>query len=294
MPRSDIDESERDRLVAHARELRRDGATAKEIAETLAIPVRGALIRRALYGQPPGATAVGLTEAECRAEAERLRRSGFSYGDISATLGVSTSTLHGWLATVELTPAAQAVLYATRAAKLTGGAAGAHRAAVARDARFRDDASAWLGALSPRELRLVGAITYWCEGSKSKPWRTSRDVHFINSDPQLIQLFIAFLREMGVGRERMTFRVSIHETADVTAAVAYWAELVGVPVADFRRTTLKRHNPRTRRRNVGTGYYGCLTIRVLRSADLYREIVGIVEAVVAMSAALPGRDRRVG
>ena len=37
---------------------------------------------------------------------------------------------------------------------------------------------------------------------------------------------------------------------------------------------LKRHNPKTVRKNVGEGYHGCLRIDVRRSGDLYRRIEG--------------------
>ena len=46
----------------------------------------------------------------------------------------------------------------------------------------------------------------------------------------------------------------IHESADVAAAERYWADLVGGDVADFDKTTLKKHNPKTVRKNVGDAY----------------------------------------
>ena len=280
-------------MIARARELRRSGATTREIAEGLCLPERGSVLREALYGSSKGVWAGGSKD-EVRAEATRLRTSGLSYLDISAVTGVAVSSLHGWLKEVELSPAALAVLLATRHEKLSGGAAGMHRAAVARDARFRDSAAEWVGNVSRRELRLIGAMTYWCEGAKSKPWRTSREVMFINSDPSLIRLFLAWLDEMGVDRARLTYRVSIHVSADIDAAVAYWAALVGAPPAEFRRSTIKRHNPTTVRKNTGASYRGCLIIRVAKSADLYREVVGLVEAVVLSAALLSASDPAVG
>ena len=44
------------------------------------------------------------------------------------------------------------------------------------------------GDLTPRELRIAGAIAYWCEGSKRKTHRPAEHVSFINSDPGLILL----------------------------------------------------------------------------------------------------------
>ncbi|MGW2933857.1 hypothetical protein ACWDA7_18865, partial [Streptomyces sp. NPDC001156] len=55
---------------------------------------------------------------------------------------------------------------------------------------------------------------------------------------------------------------------------AHWADLVGIDVSDLQRTTLKKHNPKTVRENTGDGYHGCLVIRVLQAAELYRRIEG--------------------
>lgn len=290
MRRRQIEGTERGELVARARELRRSGATTREISDRLGLPERGSVIREALYGDDGRARG----ESDLRAEAVRLRSSGLSYADVSVVTGVAKSTLHGWLKDLELSPAAQAVLLATRGGKLRGGAAGMHRQAVARDARLREETAEWTGDLSRRELRLIGALAYWCEGATSKPWRTSREVLFINSDPSLIRLFLAWLDEMEVDRSRLSYRVSIHESANANAAVEFWAQLAGVSPAAFRRSTLKRHNPSTVRKNTEASYHGCLIVRVARSADLYREVVGLVEAVVRSAALLSAPPEAVG
>ena len=61
----------------------------------------------------------------------------------------------------------------------------------------------------------------------------------------------------------------------------YWAAEGPIP-SQFRRPTLKRHNPRTVRKNTRDGYHGCLRIDVRRSSGLYRQIEGW--AAAAMSA----------
>ena len=84
-------------------------------------------------------------------------------------------------------------------------------------------AAAQVGELTDREILIAGAVAYWCEGAKSKPYRVDEYVRFINSDPALIRLFLRFLDKSGVSRERVRYRVLIHESADVEAATRYWA-----------------------------------------------------------------------
>ena len=54
----------------------------------------------------------------------------------------------------------------------------------------------------------------------------------------------------------------------------FWQEVTGLARDQFRQPTLKRHNPKTIRKNTGDDYHGCLVINVRRSAWLYRQIEG--------------------
>ena len=104
---------------------------------------------------------------------------------------------------------------------------------------------------------------------------------FINSDPGLIRFFLRFLDIVGIERTDLIFRVQIHESADVAAAGSFWREVTGAPDDQFRRPTLKRHNPKTVRKNTGENYRGCLVIQVRRSGELYREIEGWMSAITS-------------
>jgi hypothetical protein len=139
-------------------------------------------------------------------------------------------------------------------------------------------AAAEIGELTDREILIAGAIAYWCEGAKSKPTRQIDQVAFINSDPSLITFFLRFLDAAGISRDDLVLRVYIHENADAEAAQRYWLDLTGTRPGQFRRPVLKRHNPRTARKNVGESYHGCLRIDVRHSAQLYRRIEGWMSA----------------
>ena len=60
----------------------------------------------------------------------------------------------------------------------------------------------------------------------------------------------------------------------------FWRDVTGAEPAQFQRPTIKRHNPKTVRKNVGDDYHGCLIVGVSQSADLYRRIEGWVRAAV--------------
>jgi hypothetical protein len=120
-------------------------------------------------------------------------------------------------------------------------------------------------------------------------------VVFINSDPDLIKFFLRFLEATGTLHSDLVFRIYIHENADVESAQRFWLEVTEATIDQFANPTLKRHNPKTVRKNVGETYHGCLRIDVHRSADLYRRIEGWAAASMAddRSASGPARERSI-
>jgi hypothetical protein len=106
-------------------------------------------------------------------------------------------------------------------------------------------------------------------------------VVFVNSDPGLIRFFLRFLASVGVAQSELNYAVQIHETADIAAAQRFWQHVTGAPASQFAKPTIKRHNPKTDRKNVGETYHGCLRVSVYRSSGLYRKIAGWASAAMA-------------
>lgn len=210
-----------------------------------------------------------------------MRRGGLSYREIREALGVSKSSRSLWLRDIALTQEHRAVLCerSLEAARRRASTIKARK--NANDTRIVREASGQIPSLAESELFVAGVVAYWAEGSKNKPWRKSERVCFANSDPGLVQVFLAWLDLIGIDRGRLAYRISIHERADVVAALRFWSGVVGVPPEHFKKTTLKRHNPRTVRKNVGDEYHGCLTIQVSRSTEFNRRIEGWFKGVVA-------------
>ncbi|MFF4188067.1 hypothetical protein ACFYZ9_33220 [Streptomyces sp. NPDC001691] len=146
-------------------------------------------------------------------------------------------------------------------------------------------AAADIGTLTDRELFLFGVGLYWAEGTKDKPHARRERVTFVNSEPDVITVFLSWLHLVGVEPRHLKFRLMIHESADVRGAEEYWADLVGTHRTLFGKTTLKRHNPKTVRKNVGEAYRGCLVVDVAQSADLYRRIEGWWCGIVGAASA---------
>jgi hypothetical protein len=171
------------------------------------------------------------------AEARRLRTvEGLSTGQIRQRLGIGKDLLYDLLRGV---PAPEWTRRPNAKDELRAGAVRLRETgwSVTDIAQDRDQRQAAVhaveadrvGSLSERDLLLVGAAIYWCEGSKSKPWRRNDRLTFTNSDAGLLALFLYFLESCGVDRRTPTYRLSIHESAGVDAATAWWIQVLGLP-----------------------------------------------------------------
>jgi hypothetical protein len=236
-----------------------------------------------LAGEPPPEwTRRPNAKDDRHAEARLLREQGYDYNRIAAALGVSKGSVSLWVR--DLPRPARLSYEECRKRAAEGARRYWETERPAREAKRQAilaAATAEIGALTERELLIAGAIAYWCEGAKNKPYLRQDRVVFMNSDPGLIMFFLRFLDAAGVSRDRLIYRVQIHESADVAAAEQFWLALTGAAPDQFRRTTLKRHNPKTVRKNVGEDYRGCLRVDVRRSSGLYYQIEGWTRAAMA-------------
>ncbi|WP_436526230.1 resolvase [Actinoplanes sp. HUAS TT8] len=232
---------------------------------------------------PPDWTRRPRAKDDMRELARELRGEGRTVPEIAEALEVSKSSAYLWTRDMPLDATPEEA--AARRSRHSKNVAEA-RWKPLNEQRDRSRAvinstgADWVGELTDRELLLVGAMAYWCEGQKAKPWEPNRcRVKFINSDPDLVLLFVRFMEVLGGDRRELRYRIHIHQSADVGAAERWWADVVGVPVERFMRATLKTHNPVTVRHNTGDDYRGCLIIDVPKSREVYWRIEGLIAGI---------------
>jgi transcriptional regulator with XRE-family HTH domain len=267
--------------------MRLAGMSRSQIADALGLGSGGEPLGRWLRGVPaPAWTRRPNAKDDLRKTAVAMREEGRSYREIGEVVGVSKGTLSLWLRDIGLTEEQHRAL-TVRGPEATAGRHAENRSVAARRrADVRARAKAQIEMLSESELFVAGVVAYWAEGAKNKPWRHGQSVRFMNSDPAMIRLFMSWLTLIGVADDRVWFRLQIHESASVENALRFWAEQLGVGRRSFLNTTLKRHNPKTVRKNVGESYHGCLCVEVRRSADLNLQIDGWCEGLAAATQRL--------
>lgn len=221
-------------------------------------------------------------------QAKKLRLQGRSYGEISKSLGISKSTLHGWLYGLEISDEAkrriQDRVYEKSVEALIR--RNKRQTAVARD-RARQNRQ--LGAskikfLTRKDLLTTGAALYWAEGYKKTVVKNGRKVthHVVsltNSDPDLIKLFLKFLREYcGVPNSRIKVTVRVFQHHNTEELKKIWQEVTGVEPKNLTARYYAESISSKRKRPYNRLPYGVAQITV-GSTNLFHQIMGYIEGL---------------
>lgn len=91
-------------------------------------------------------------------------------------------------------------------------------------------------SLSPKDQKLKTAaiMLYWGEGTKGRD-----TVCFTNSNPEMIRIFLLFLREIcGVSEERLRALVHAYPDHDLNYLENFWSKTTGIVPENFNRAYL--------------------------------------------------------
>ena len=86
------------------------------------------------------------------------------------------------------------------------------------------------------EITTVGAVLYWCEGSKRED---DRRVEFVNSDPRMISVFMIYLRSKDIDEARIRARMTIHVQDEERECKDYWKRVTSLKDTNFISTVVK-------------------------------------------------------
>ncbi|MBI3322377.1 MAG: hypothetical protein HYZ94_01695 [Candidatus Omnitrophica bacterium] len=115
----------------------------------------------------------------------------------------------------------------------------------------------WKKKLTPEQKRLktAGLMLYWAEGAKQ-----GHTVDLSNTDPDLILVFLRFLREIcGVAESRLRVFFYVYEKQDIAEIRRYWSSLTQIPESQFQKPYVSRY--RTDRAHQNVLPYGVIHIR---------------------------------
>lgn len=160
-----------------------------------------------------------------------LRKEGFAYSYISEKTGLSKSTLSDWLSKIPYTPNQQTV---ERVGKAIA-ASNARKTQIKQEEteKVRQAAFLDIGEVSRRELFMFGLGLYLGEGSK-----TGDLTRVVNSDPNVIQLAIAWFSALGVFREQYFLTIHLYPDSDIEKSLQFWSRTTTIPRSQFGKVQI--------------------------------------------------------
>ena len=150
----------------------------------------------------------------------QLRLSGKSIPEIARETGIGKTTVQRYVKSIAVPEK-----YLKMLREKQGGSKS--RAAGLR-ANILENVRTGLGVPSKRDSLFLLIGLYWGEGTK-------RDFSIINSDPFLLQAFIAGLNDLGIPKERLHLSLRVHSNISIPQAKMFWSKTTGLPQSAIGR-----------------------------------------------------------
>ena len=210
---------------------------------------------------------------EIRQKITDLRQTGHSIPEIHRLLNVPKSTCSRYCRKVEILPEFKSRwLERKNASKIISEKAW----------KIAQDLSANLiSDLSHKELKILGAALYWAEGAK-------RQFNFINSDPDMIRLFIYILiNAYGVSIDSIKISLRLFEDISIPDAIKFWSKTTGIELNNKIELNIIKGSKK------GKLPYGMCRIRVKKGGLLLKTMFAINKRVMTIIPPRSSTDRAV-
>jgi len=116
--------------------------------------------------------------------------------------------------------------------------------------RNRSEAGFLLNSLKPQfktkenltiaeeKLKIAGIMLYWAEGTLR-----GNTVDFANSNPNMIKIFLKFLRQIcGISEERLRVYLYAYSHCDLEKIKKYWSKITKIPLSQFTKPYIREGN----------------------------------------------------
>lgn len=192
---------------------------------------------------------------EFKQKAINFRKKGHSIKEVSDKLGIAKGTSSLWLRNV---PLGKKALRRLKKRKMIG-QFNAHlthkRKRLRKKHEYFQKAKTDISGitLDRNGIKLLCSFLFWAEGGK-----TTGDVTFVNSDPQMISTFLFLLRKcFPIDESKFRVTVHVHEYHNERKIRKFWSALAKIPLSQFTKSYQKPHTGKRKRQ----GYKGCIRIR---------------------------------
>ena len=196
-----------------------------------------------------------------------MRKDGMSYSQIKEKLGISKSTLSGWLYNMPLSEKRIRELQADNPIRIERYR---NTMRAKREVRLQEvykKVSKDIGSISKRDLFLAGLFLYWGEGTKAQ----KGSVNLTNTNPSMLKFFLKWLELFDVKRKNLKVKLHLYSDMDIKKYVAFWSKELKIPISQFRKSYIKKTQLKSITYKNGFGKGTCCVM--FENRDLWEYII---------------------
>lgn len=209
-----------------------------------------------------------------REKAIQLRLQGLSYSQIKGRIGVSKSTLSGWLHNYPLSQERINELRAWSEQRIERFRITMRKKREGRLWEVYNTQKEDLLPLSEKEFFIAGLLLYAGEGAKTR----NSMVAISNTNPVIINFFISWLiRVCEINKEKIKIRLHLYRDMNENQEVRYWMKMTGLPKRHFRKSYIK-DGSRERINYHGTFGHGTCNV-IVHSVPLFEKIMMSIKVI---------------
>ncbi len=171
-----------------------------------------------------------------KSEAIKLRKKGYSYSQIKEKLGLSKSTLSGWLQPYPLSEKRIRELRDNNPQRIERYINTMRKKREFGFSIAYDQVKKDIGNLTERELFIAGFFLYWAEGGKTR----RSTLVFTNTDPGMLKMYLKWLKLLKVPKEKLKIKLHVYKDMNVQKEISFWSREFGIDKTKFNKTWVKK------------------------------------------------------
>lgn len=126
-----------------------------------------------------------------------------------------------------------------------------------------------IGNLSKRDLMLILGMIYWGEGTKS-------ELNMINSDPNMLKIFISCLRMLNINEQDLRIGLRLFPNCDVEESKKFWIQTLNISENQILGIEFVQGSKKHKHQ------YGMCRIRLKCGSLYFKKIMSIISHVKTM------------
>ncbi|OGM93359.1 hypothetical protein A2333_02875 [Candidatus Wolfebacteria bacterium RIFOXYB2_FULL_49_7] len=194
-----------------------------------------------------------MARVKDKEKAIQLRLTGKSYSQIKSELGVSKSTLSGWLKEYPLSKEQFGELNVVeRRVESYISTCKIRKEQILKEVYDKEKKEIF--PLSKRDLFVAGLFLYWGEGGKTD----KGSLVLSNTNPAVIKFGVYWMENtLGVKKDKITARLHLYKDMNIDDEINFWSKELGFKKDQFSNPYIKNSNKAALTYKVGFGHGTC-------------------------------------